>query len=228
MKRDWDLYLLLIVPLFLTILFKYGAYPGLRIAFMNYLPAKGYAGSEWVGFETFQKVFKDRDFHVALRNSLLFNFAEVIVSFPMPIILALILNELKVPRFKKVSQTILYLPHFLSWAIIGSITYTLFRTETGLVKNMLVNFGLAENRIPFLTENLNWAITYLLVGVWAGMGWGSIVSAAISSINVELYEAAMIDGAGRWKRMWYITLPGIKPTIITLLIMTWAAYGKQL
>ncbi|AGI40630.1 polysaccharide ABC transporter ATP-binding protein [Thermoclostridium stercorarium subsp. thermolacticum DSM 2910] len=221
LKRDWELYLMLSIPLFLTILFKYGAYPGLRIAFMNYLPAKGFEGSEWVGFETFRKVFRDRDFLLALRNSLIFNFAEVIISFPMPIILALILNELKYPRFKKVSQTILYLPHFLSWAIIGSLTYTLFRTETGLVNNILLSAGLISKRIPFLTENLNWSITYLLVGVWAGMGWGSIIYlAAISSINEELYEAAMIDGAGRWKRMWYITLPGIKPTVITLLIMT--------
>jgi len=100
-KRDWELYLLLSVPLLLTILFKYGAYPGLRIAFMNYLPAKGYEGSEWVGFETFRKVFRDRDFLLALRNSLIFNFAEVIVSFPMPIILALILNELKIPSLKR-------------------------------------------------------------------------------------------------------------------------------
>jgi len=101
LKRDWELYLMLSIPLFLTILFKYGAYPGLRIAFMNYLPAKGFEGSEWVGFETFRKVFRDRDFLLALRNSLIFNFAEVIISFPMPIILALILNELKYPRFKK-------------------------------------------------------------------------------------------------------------------------------
>ncbi|NLN41831.1 MAG: sugar ABC transporter permease [Clostridiales bacterium] len=221
LKRDWELYLLLSVPLLLTIIFKYGAYPGLRIAFMNYLPAKGYEGSEWVGFATFRKVFKDRDFIIALRNSLIFNFLEVIVSFPMPIILALMLNELRFARFKKVSQTILYLPHFLSWAIIAGIAYTLFRTETGLINNFLVNVGLREEGIPFLTKNLHWAATYLSIGVWAGMGWGSIIYlAAITSINEELYEAAMIDGAGRWRRMWHITLPGIKPTIITLLIMT--------
>jgi putative aldouronate transport system permease protein len=190
------------------------------MAFMNYLPAKGYDGSEWVGFETFRKVFKDRDFIRSIKNSLIFNFAGLIVGFPMPIILALILNEIRFLRFKKVTQTILYLPHFLSWAIIGSLTYNLFRTETGMINNLLVDIGVIEKGIPFLTQNWHWSVTYLLVGVWAGMGWGSIIYlAAITSINGELYEAAMIDGAGRWKRMRYITLPGIKSTVVTLLIM---------
>ncbi|MCR4902957.1 MAG: sugar ABC transporter permease, partial [Butyrivibrio sp.] len=106
-KRDWQLYLLLLIPLLLVIVFSYGAYPGLRMAFMNYKPAKGYAGSEWVGFETFQKIFKDADFIRALRNSIVFNVADLLVGFPMPIILALILNELRFQKFKKVSQTIL-------------------------------------------------------------------------------------------------------------------------
>ena len=142
------------------------------------------------------------------------------MSFPAPIILALILNELRYPRFKKVTQTVLYLPHFLSWPIIGSVAYTLFRPSTGLVNVVLRNMGLIEQGIPFLTEKYHWAVTYLLIGVWAGMGWGTIIYlAAITSINGELYEAAMIDGAGRWKRMWHITIPGIKGTIVTLLIM---------
>ncbi|NLK74727.1 MAG: sugar ABC transporter permease, partial [Clostridiales bacterium] len=132
-KRDWQLYLLLIIPILMTFIFRYAPYPGLRMAFMNYLPAKGYDGSEWVGFETFRKVFKDRDFIRSIKNSLIFNFAGLIVGFPMPIILALILNEIRFLRFKKVTQTILYLPHFLSWAIIGSLTYNLFRTETGMI-----------------------------------------------------------------------------------------------
>lgn len=219
-KRDWQLYLLLVLPLLLTLIFRYAPYPGLRMAFMNYMPAKGYDGSEWVGFETFQKVFKDRDFIRAIKNSLIFNFAGLAVGFPMPIIVALLLNEIRFLRFKKVSQTILYLPHFLSWAIIGSLAYNLFRTETGMINNLLSNIGVIKQGIPFLTQNLPWSVTYLLIGVWAGMGWGSIIYlAAITSINGELYEAAMIDGAGRWKRMLYITVPGIKSTVVTLLIM---------
>lgn len=219
-KRDWQLYLLVSIPLLLVLIFKYGAYPGLRMAFMNYKPAKGFSGSEWVGFETFMKVFKDKDFYRALKNSLMFNFADLLIGFPMPIILALILNEIRYRRFKKTTQTILYLPHFLSWVIIASVAYTLFKTDSGLINAILVNSGLKEEGIPFLTDSKNWAITYLLLGVWQGMGWGTIIYlAAITGINGELYEAAMIDGAGRWKRMWHITLPGIKSTTVTLLIM---------
>jgi len=219
-KRDWQLYLLLLFPIAMVVIFNYAAYPGLRMAFMDYKPAKGYAGSEWVGWGTFIKIFNDKDFTRALRNSIIFNLGDLLVSFPMPIVLALILNELRYPRFKKVSQTILYLPHFLSWAIIGSVALTMFRPSSGLVNIALLNAGIIEEGIPFLNSPWHWAVTYLLIGVWQGMGWGTIMYlAAITGINGELYEAAMIDGAGRWKRMWHITLPGIKSTIVTLLIM---------
>ncbi|MBQ9305996.1 MAG: sugar ABC transporter permease [Butyrivibrio sp.] len=220
LKRDWQLYLLLLIPLILVFVFSYGAYPGLRMAFMDYKPAKGYAGSKWVGFGTFQKIFKDADFIRALRNSIVFNISDLLVGFPMPIILALILNELRFQKFKKVSQTILYLPHFLSWAIIGSVALTMFKPSSGLVNIALMNAGIIQDGIPFLNEKWHWAFTYLLIGVWQGMGWGSILYlAAITGINGELYEAAMIDGANRWQRMWHITLPGIRSTIVTLLIM---------
>lgn len=213
-KRDWQLYLMLLVPILFVIIFNYAAYPGLRMVFMDYKPAKGYSGSEWVGLDTFRKIFADSDFYRALRNSIAFNLADLLIGFPMPIILALMLNELRMLRFKKVTQTILYLPHFLSWAIIGAVAYNMFRPSSGLVNVIL------GTQIPFLNEKWHWAVTYLLVGVWQGMGWGTILYlAAITGINGELYEAAMIDGANRWKRMWHITLPGIKGTIVTLLIM---------
>ena len=219
-KRDWQLYLMLIIPLALVLVFNYAAYPGLRMVFMDFKPAKGYDGSEWVGFETFAKIFKDKDFLKALRNSLIFNFLNLAVTFPVPIILALMLNELRYPKFKKVTQTILYLPYFLSWVIIGSVAYTMFRPNSGLINIALMNAGLIEEGIPFLTEKWHWAVSYLLIGVWQSMGWGTIIYlAAITSINGELYEAAMIDGANRWKRIWHITLPGIRGTIVTLLIM---------
>lgn len=219
-KRDWQLYLLLVFPILMVILFSYAAYPGLRMVFMDYKPAKGYAGSEWVGLGTFEKIFKDADFGRALRNSIVFNILDLLVGFPMPIILALILNELRYVRFKQVSQTILYLPHFLSWAIIGSVALTIFRPSSGLVNVVLMKIGLIQEGIPFLNEKWHWAVTYLLIGVWQSMGWGTILYlAAITGISGELYEAAMIDGANRWKRMWHITLPGIKSTVVTLLIM---------
>lgn len=223
-KRDWQLYLLLLFPLAMVFIFNYAAYPGMRMIFYDYKPLKGYGGSEWVGLfgqnGTFTKIFKDADFIRALKSSIVFNLLDLFVGFPMPIILALMLNELRYPRFKKVTQTILYLPHFLSWPIIGSVAYQMFRPSSGLVNIAMMNAGIIKEGIPFLTEKMHWAVTYLLIGVWQGMGWGTIIYlAAITSISGELYEAAMIDGAGRWKRMWYITLPGIKGTVVTLLIM---------
>ncbi len=219
-KRDWQLYLLLVFPVLMVVLFSYAAYPGLRMVFMDYKPAKGYSGSEWVGLETFIKVFKDADFRRALRNSIVFNVLDLAIGFPMPVILALILNELRFKYFKKVTQTIMYLPHFLSWAVIGSVAYTMFRPSTGLVNIALMNMGVISEGIPFLTEKWHWAVTYLLLNVWQTMGWGTIIYlAAITGISGDLYEAAMIDGANRWKRMWHITIPGIKSTIVTMLIM---------
>ncbi len=219
-KNNWQLYMLLMIPVIFVIIFKYAAYPGLRIAFMNYKPAKGYDGSPWVGWETFEKIFRDKDFHRALKNSLIFNFLDLGVGFPVPIILALLLNELRFPRYKKVSQTILYLPHFLSWVIIASVALNLFKPETGLVNILMKNAGWIEEGIPFLTEKWHWAVTYLLIGVWQNMGWGSIIYlAAITGIDAELYEAATIDGAGRLRKIWSVTLPCIRGTMVTLLIM---------
>ena len=220
LRRDWQLYLLCLFPLLMVIIFNYAAYPGLRMVFMDYKPARGYEGSEWVGLETFQKIFKDKDFLMSLRNSIVFNILDLALQFPIPIVLALMLNELRYARFKKVTQTILYLPHFLSWVIVGSVAYQMFRPESGTINMLMMNWGLIDEGIPFLTEKWHWAVTYLLIGVWQTMGWGTIIYlAAITGISGELYEAAMIDGAGRWKRMWYITLPGIKGTAVTLLIM---------
>lgn len=219
-EKDWQLYLLILLPIVFVFVFKYAAYPGLRMAFMDYKPAKGYDGSMWVGFDTFIKIFKDKDFHKALSNSLAFNFLDLIVGFPIPIILAILLNELRFKRFKRITQTVLYLPHFLSWVIIASVALTLFKPESGLINVVLKDAGIIEQGIPFLTEKWHWAISYLLIGVWQNMGWGTIIYlAAITSIDAQLYEAATIDGANRMRRIWHVTLPGIKGTMVTLLIM---------
>ena len=199
---------------------KYAAYPGLRMAFMNYKPAKGYAGSAWVGWDTFQKVFKDKDFYLALKNSLIFNILDLAMGFPVPVALAIMLDQLRFQKFKRVTQTILYLPHFLSWVIIASVALNLFKPESGLINILLRQAGLIDTGIPFLTEKWHWFWTYLLIGVWQNMGWGTIIYlAAITGIDTSLYEAATIDGAGRWGRIWHVTLPGIRPTMVTMLIM---------
>ena len=220
LARDWHLYLMLLFPVTMVVMFNYAAYPGLRMAFMDYKPAMGYEGSAYMGLATFGKIFTDADFYRALKNSLIFNLLDLLVSFPMPIILALMLNELRFPKFKKLSQTVLYLPHFLSWVIVGSVAYQLFKPSSGIVNVLLVRMGLVKEGIPFLTEKNHWAATYLLIGVWQGMGWGTIIYlAAITSISGELYEAAMIDGANRMQRIWHVTLPCIRSTIVVLLIM---------
>ena len=220
LKRDWQLYLLLLFPLALVFIFNYAAYPGLRMVFMNYKVMKGYEGSDWVGFANFIKLFKSADFLKALKNSIIFNILDLLLGFPMPIILALMLNEIRFKRFKKVTQTILYLPHFLSWAVIGSVAYAMFRPSSGLINMALMKWGVISEGVPFLTEKWHWAVTYLLINVWQTMGWGTILYlAAITGISGDQYEAAMIDGATRWQRMIHITLPGIRSTIVTLLIM---------
>ncbi|MDR2658067.1 MAG: ABC transporter permease subunit [Oscillospiraceae bacterium] len=217
--KYWQLYAMLVLPLAFVILFNYCVYPNLRIAFMNYRPAKGWA-SDWVGMGTFAKVFKDKDFFRAFRNTLVFNIADIILQFPAPIILALMINELRAKAFKRVSQTILYLPHFLSSVIVASVAYTLFRPETGLVNVALTNAGFIAKGIPFLTEKWHWVITYLTINIWQQIGWGSIIYlAAMMGIDPTLYEAATVDGAGRFKRLRHVTLPGIRPTIVMLLIM---------
>lgn len=219
-KRDWRLYLMLILPVVFYIMFRYTPMYGIVIAFQNYNLFKGIAGSRWVGTANFEFVFKMRDFSIALKNTLLLNFLDLLVGFPMPIILAIMLNEIKSSGVKRVAQTLLYLPHFLSWVIIGGMMLTIFAPTTGIVNATLLKAGLISNNIPFLTSGVPWRITYVLVGVWQSMGWGTILyMAAITGINQELFEAAKMDGANKLQQIWHVTLPGIRPTIVVLLIL---------
>jgi putative aldouronate transport system permease protein len=220
LKKDWRLYLMLILPLAQYVLFRYLPMEGVLIAFQKYNLFKGIWGSKWVGLENFNFVFSLKDFTLSLKNTLFLNLLDLIAGFPVPIILAIMLTEMRSLKLKRVSQTLLYLPHFLSWVIIGSVAYQLFKPSSGIVNILLMTWGWIEQGIPVLTEKTHWAATYLLIGVWQGMGWGTIIYlAAITGISGELYEAAMIDGASRLQRIWHITLPGIRSTIVVLLIM---------
>jgi putative aldouronate transport system permease protein len=219
LRRDWQLYFLLLIPLVMVLVFKYAPMFGLTIAFKDYKIAKGFSGSEWVGLEVFRELFAKPDFIRAIRNTLLLNVLDLLFSFTAPILLALLLNEVKGVMFKRVNQTLLYLPHFLSWVIVGAIAYQLLAEGNGMVNNVIAQLG--GERIPFLQEDTHWLISYLLIGVWQSMGWGTIIYlAAMSGINPELYEAAVVDGAGRWRKMWNVTLPSIRMTIVTLLILS--------
>ncbi|WP_434006893.1 ABC transporter permease [Paenibacillus konkukensis] len=200
------------------IIFKYIPMYGVTIAFKEFNMFQGIWKSPWAGLDAFREIFLMKDFYKVLRNTMLLNVLDLVVSFPAPIILAVLLNEIRINWFKKGAQTILYLPHFISWVIIGGMVYQLLATNTGLV-NILIRSA-DMKAIPFLTEPTYWVLTYIGTGVWQSAGWGTIIYlAALTGINKELYEAAEVDGAGRMRKIWNITLPGIKPTIIILLII---------
>ena len=222
MKRYWQLYALLFLPMLYLIVFKYIPMIYVQIAFKKYSLVQSVWKLPWAanyGFEYFIKAFSSNDFKYALRNTLTLNLLDLIFGFPAPIIFALILNELCFKRFKKVVQTIAYMPHFLSWVIIYSLALQLFTPNGGLINQVIQKLG--GEAIPFLNDPAHWIATYIGVGIWQNFGWGSIVYlAAIAGINPELYKAAAVDGAGRLRKMWHITLPGIRPTIVVLLIMS--------
>ena len=218
--RDWRLYVMMLLPLAFYFIFAYKPMVGVGIAFTRYNPVKGLWASKWVGLDNFEFIMKMPDFPIALGNTILLNFMGLIAGFPVPIILAIMLNEIRSVGAKKVSQTLLYLPHFLSWVIIGGMVLQIFAPTTGVVNATLLKMGLIEQNIPFLTEGWPWRITYTLVGVWQNMGWGTILYlSAITGINMELFEAAKIDGANKLQQIWHVTLPGIRSTIVVLLIL---------
>ncbi|RAV05518.1 sugar ABC transporter permease [Paenibacillus sp. YN15] len=217
LKRDALLYALLLLPLAYIAIFKYAPIYGLLMAFQDYNIFKGISGSKWVGMEVFQFIFAQNAFYRALKNTLVLNLLDLIAGFPAPILLALLLNELKQAKFKKMTQTVLYLPHFLSWVIVGGMVYLMF-SNIGMVNNLLESLGM--ERIGFLSQKVPWLVTYIGVGIWHGIGWGTIIYlAAMTGINRELYEASDIDGCTRIRKMWHITLPGIRQTIVILLIL---------
>ena len=223
MKRYWQLYAMLLIPIVYLIIFKYRPMVYVQIAFKKYNLFLDVWDMPWAknhGMEYFQKAFASNSFRHALRNTLVLNVLDLVVGFPAPIIFALIVNELCFKRFKKTVQTIAYMPHFLSWVIIYSIALQLLTPSNpqGLINMLITKFG--GEAIPFLNTEKNWIITYIFFGIWQNFGWGSIVYlAAIAGINPELYEAASVDGAGRFRKMWHVTLPGIRSTIVVLLIM---------
>ena len=219
--RDWRLYVMLLLPLAFYAVFCYKPMYGVIIAFKKYNIAKGIGGSKWVGLENFRFMLSLRDFPIALKNTLWLNFLQLVLGFPVPIILAIMLNEMRSVPVKKVSQTLLYLPHFLSWVIIGGMMLEIFApAPRGVVNTMLINSGAVEKSVPFLTDGNRWQILYVLIGVWQSMGWGTILYlSAITGIDMSLFEAAKIDGANKLQQIWHVTLPGIRSTIVVLLIL---------
>jgi putative aldouronate transport system permease protein len=221
LQRYWTLYLLLLIPFIYLLVFKYIPMLYIQIAFKKYSIVKSVWEMPWAanyGFEYFIRAFNNRDFLYALKNTIMLNLLDLVMGFPAPIILALVLNELRFKKFKAFTQTVAYMPHFLSWIIIAGLALQVFAPSTGLVNNMLR--GLGVKPVNFLNEPTLWVGTYVFLGIWQSIGWNTIIFlAAITSINPELYEAAAMDGAGRLRRMWHITLPGIRSTIVVMLII---------
>ncbi len=217
--RNKYLYLLLLPALVFYFIFCYMPMGGILIAFQDYMPAFGIGGSDWVGLEHFQRLFSSSDFYRLFRNTILISLYKLIFYFPMPIILSLMLNEVKHKYFKKTVQTILYFPYFISWIVVYSIVYSLTSLDGGMIPQLFRMFG--QEPVILLAEKETFRGLLVVTEIWKNAGWGTIIYlAAIAGINDELYEAARIDGAGKWAEIRYITLPCIMPTIVTMLLLS--------
>ncbi|MDX8045326.1 ABC transporter permease subunit [Gracilibacillus sp. S3-1-1] len=217
-KRGIPLYLMMLPGVLFFLLFKYLPMFGLSVAFMEYDPFSGFFGSEWVWFAHFERLFQERIFLDLLWNTFVLSIYDLVFYFPAPIILALLLNEVRIKWFRTSIQTILYTPHFISWVVIVGITAMLFSTQSGVINNLLHAFGLS--RIEVMTDASFFRPLWVIHNIWNGMGWDAIIYlAAMASINPQLYEAARIDGATRLQLMRLITIPSISYLIVVMFIL---------
>lgn len=218
LKREWQLYVMLIPTIVWLLVFLYKPMYGLQIAFKDFSIFRGVAASPWVGFEHFETLFNNDQFIRALRNTVYISFLSLIFGFPMPILLALMFNEVLKEWFKKSAQTIVYLPHFISSVIIAGIVITAFSPSAGIVNSIIEWFG--GESVYFLTRPEWFRPIFVGTTIWQEAGFQSIVYlAAIAGVSPTLYESAVVDGASRWQMMWKITIPSILPTIIIMLII---------
>jgi putative aldouronate transport system permease protein len=212
------LYLLLIPGLVLLFIFKYIPMYGVIIAFKDFSFAKGIMGSDWNDFRYFQLLLKSDDFYRVLFNSLYLGLLRVIVISPVPIILSLLLNEIRVSMYKRVVQTVIYFPHFISWVVMGGIIINFLSVRDGFINEIIKSLGMEP--IHFMARKAFFRPIVILSSIWKEAGWGTIIYlAALSGVDPQLYEAAIVDGANRWQRMIYITLPSILTTIVVLLVL---------
>lgn len=218
MIRNRWLYLMLLPGLLYFLIFKYWPMYGVLIAFKDYQPFLGFWESPFVGLKHFERFFHDPNFVVLFRNTLVLAMLNILFFFPLPIVIALMLNELRYHLFKRTIQTLVYIPHFMSWVVVVGIAYIFLTTEGGIVNDLLVYFG--WDKINFLASN-DWFRTIVTAEViWKETGWGTIIFlAALAGVDPQLYEAARMDGANRLRQLWHITLPAIRSTIIILLIL---------
>lgn len=217
-KRDRVLLLLLTPGLIYFLLFKYLPMYGIVIAFQDYSIFRGFFDSEWVGVKHFVQFFQSDNAWILIRNTLLINIYQIVFAFPAPIILALAFNELRNGPFKRISQTISFLPHFISIVVIAGLVLNFLSPKSGIVNKVMTSVGMEPIHFMLIPEYFR--TIFVTMGIWQGIGWGTIIFlAAMSSINPELYEAASLDGASKLRKIWHVTLPGIIPVIVILFIL---------
>jgi putative aldouronate transport system permease protein len=211
-------YLLMLPGVLYFLIFRFAPMWGLILAFQNYNPFAGVWASEWVGFSHFISLFTYDYFYILLRNTLVINLLNLVLFFPIPIVLALMLNEVRHDVFKRINQSIVYLPHFLSWVVVAGLTFFMLSTDVGIINKFIRSLG--QQPIAFLSQdNLFW-LMITFQNIWKDAGWGTIIFlAAIAGVNPALYESAVVDGASRFRQIWHITLPAIRHVIIILIIL---------
>jgi putative aldouronate transport system permease protein len=217
-RQNWQLYAMVLLPVAWYIIFMYVPMYGLQIAFRDYMPSKGFLGSEWVGLKHFERFFNSYYCGRVIRNTLSINFYSLLIGFPIPIIFALMLNELRSVRYKKIVQNVTYLPHFLSAVVIVSILQLLLSPTNGVINMVLGRLGFET--VDFLAKPEYFQHIYVWSGIWESMGWDAIMYiAALSGVDPGLYEAATIDGASRWQKIRHVSIPCIMGTIIIMLLL---------
>lgn len=217
-RKYWDLYLIMLPGIAYFIIFKYLPMGGILVAFQDFSAFAGIRGSDWVGLEHFKNMFMDDEFYTVFRNTLLISLYKLVWGFPGPIILALMLNEVRHMLYKRSVQTLVYLPHFLSWVIMGGILINVLSPSSGIINQVLAMLGVEP---IFFLGSPDWFRTVLVASdIWKEVGWGAIIYlAALSSIDPQVYEAAVVDGAGKWKQLIHITLPSLLGTIVILFVL---------
>lgn len=224
LKQQWMLQAFALLGIVFLIIFSYIPMVGIVLAFNNYKPKLGLAGfftSEWVGFKWFKEFLTDPQFWPIFRNTLVLSVLKLAFSFPLPIIFALALNEMRMPRLKRIIQTVSYLPHFISWVIVQGILVSFLNSNNGVLNDLFKQFGWIEDSIPYLSSpSYFWGVA-VVSDIWKEMGWWTIIFlAAIAGVDVSMYEAAIVDGASRMNRIVHITLPSIRSTIVVVLILS--------
>lgn len=226
LRKHWELYVMLAPGFIITLIFAYIPMYGITLSFKSYHPNKGILGSEWIWFENFKYVLTGYGFFELVGNTLRLGLMALIFAFPSSIVMALLINELTALKFKKVVQTISYIPYFISWVVISGMSYSLFSKDYGIINSVLGLFGVEPIYWYAKPDAWPWILTF--AGIWKSVGWGTIVFlSGMTSINPDLYEAASIDGAGRWKQTMHVTIPGIMPVICMTFILTISGIVKD-